>query len=203
MQAQRGRDRRRKRGQSRGGAPTPAAPPSKASAGHRAPRVPSPVLAEAGGVRDAQAPLRGSGGRAATPGRCPLWGRRTPGAPGSTPGRRGCGQSPQHSAAALRPVNLLPGLGAARPPTPDSPAPWLLLTLPLSVERPSPAGPGPRPTAPAPPPPPAPAPPHSSLVPPWDSTHPTLWATGLIDSWETKTWQAKRLSRGCLVMKPK
>lgn len=113
-------------------------------------------------------------------------------------------RAPQHSAAALRPVNLLPGLRAARPPTPDSPAPWLLLTLPLSVERPSPAGPGPRPTAPAPPPlSPAPAPPHSSLVPPWDSTHPTLWATGLIDSWETKTWQAKRLSRGCLVMKPK
>lgn len=61
-------------------------------------------------------------------------------------------RAPQHSAAALRPVNLLPGLRAARPPTPDSPAPWLLLTLPLSVERPSPAGPGPRPTAPAPPP---------------------------------------------------
>lgn len=54
-------------------------------------------------------------------------------------------RAPQHSAAALRPVNLLPGLRAARPPTPDSPAPWLLLTLPLSVERPSPAGPGPRP----------------------------------------------------------
>lgn len=38
---------------------------------------------------------------------------------------------------------------------------------------------------------------------PWGPTHPTLCATGLMDSWETKTWQAKRLSRGCLVMKPK
>lgn len=39
--------------------------------------------------------------------------------------------------------------------------------------------------------------------PPCDPTHPTLWATGRIDSWETKTWQANRLSRGCFVMKPK
>lgn len=39
--------------------------------------------------------------------------------------------------------------------------------------------------------------------PPSRPTYPTLWATGLIDSWETKTWQAKRLSSGCLVMKPK
>lgn len=60
--------------------------------------------------------------------------------------------------------------------------------------------------------PPGPSPQRRSqtwLAPGWSRpnpsspTHPTLWATGLIDSWETKTWQAKRLSRGCFVMKPK
>lgn len=29
-------------------------------------------------------------GKRLTPGRCPLWGRRTPDAPGSTPGRLAC-----------------------------------------------------------------------------------------------------------------
>lgn len=62
--------------------------------GHKLPRAPSPVLAKPWRLPETRpAQLHGqqdSGG--ATPGRCPLWGRRIPGAPGSTLGRRGWGE---------------------------------------------------------------------------------------------------------------
>jgi hypothetical protein len=51
---------------------------------YKVPCAPNPVLAQ-----DAVA-LRHPEPVAATPDRCPLWGRQMPGAPGNTPGRRGC-----------------------------------------------------------------------------------------------------------------
>lgn len=69
--------------------------------GRRFPRAPDPVLAKAAAASgDTPSPgcTRGRRPVAATPGRCPLWGRRTPGAPGSTPGRRGWGRE-RHPAA--------------------------------------------------------------------------------------------------------
>lgn len=55
----------------------------------------------------------------ATPGRCPLWGKRMPGAPGSTPGRHGCkrgaGLSPQSTALPTSPAILCTPLCPLRP----------------------------------------------------------------------------------------
>lgn len=114
----------------------------------------------------------------ATPGRYLLWGRRMPGAPGSTPGRPGCKEGDAGLSSVLSRVlssncvHTAPFLAtASHAPPCHAPEPFHAL-----------------------------CPPGPLLHLP---THPTLLATGLIDSWDTKTWQAKRLSSGCLVMKPK
>lgn len=45
--------------------------------------------------------------------------------------------------------------------------------------------------------------PSTGTASPPSPSYPTHSATCRMDSWETKTWQAKRLSTGCLVMNPK
>lgn len=71
--------------------------------------APNPVLAQATvALRYPELCRRELRGVGATPGRYPLWGRQTPGAPGSTPGRPGCREGEDRAQPRAPPTSSQP-----------------------------------------------------------------------------------------------